>query len=322
MTFIGGEHVWDRLCALTAGAAHRRVAVAFAGRNAAGILPLSVNDTVVVDGSDDALAAGSTHPDALATWLSAGAHVWSLPGLHAKVVLLEGADGARTAIVGSANISDRANSQLIEAVVTTDDHDCCQSISDELDRWVGMADPVDAAWLQRARTLYREPKQPRQGGGRRRGTRLDRKAPLWVGMSTPVAEPLSPAAEAEYKHVVQDDGRRAEVEWWHLNDGDEGIVLPGHNVILVSNPSDREEPVGQATAWGPSKVVRVVPGSEQHRPVAILVRDPELARYRFSDVRATITGTGTAIDWERPLDVRAAVALYRMWPAGDAGHGE
>lgn len=71
-------------------------------------------------------------------------------------------------------------------------------------------------------------------------------------MSAPVAEPLSPAAEAEYQHVVQDDGRRAEVEWWQLNNGDEGIVLPGHNVILVSNPSDREEPVGQATAWGPA----------------------------------------------------------------------
>ncbi|WP_433612526.1 phospholipase D family protein [Dactylosporangium sp. CA-139114] len=320
--FIGGEHLWDRMRALSAGAVQRRVAVAYAGRNAAELLPLSVNDTVVVDGGDGALAAGSTHPGALATWLRAGAYVWSLPGLHAKVVLLEDASGARTAIVGSANISDRSNSQLIEAAVTTDDHDVCQSISDEMDRWVGMADPVDAEWLKRARTLYREPKQPDRAGGRRRGPRLDRRAPLWVGMSTPAMEPLSPAAEAEYRHVVQDDGRGADVQWWQLNDGDEGSVLPGHNIILVNNPSDRDEPVGQATAWGPAKVVRVVPGSKRHRPVAILVRDPKLARYRFSHVRATITGAGTAIDWERPLDARAAAALYRMWSAGDAGHGE
>ena len=45
---------------------------------------LQNDDVIIVDGSDDALAAGVTSPDTLAARLIAGVIVWSLPDLHAK----------------------------------------------------------------------------------------------------------------------------------------------------------------------------------------------------------------------------------------------
>lgn len=178
MEFIGGHHIWDNLHERIVNATRRRAAVAYVGRNGAQILPMGSGDLVVVDGGDVALAAGSTHPAALAEWLDAGVQVWSLPGLHGKVVLLQHDDRTRTAIVGSADISDHSNNELIEAVVITDDQTVCDAVSDELDWWIGLAEPVDAAWLGRARTMYREPRRPERVAGRQHRPRLDLRAPL------------------------------------------------------------------------------------------------------------------------------------------------
>lgn len=309
---MSGEHIWDNLSGPIVAATRRRAAIAYAGRNASRILPLGRDDIVVVDGSDTALAAGSTHPTALDEWLGAGARVWSLADLHAKVILLEHDDETRTAIVGSANISEHSNNELIEAAIITDDETVCEAVSVELDRWVGWAEPVDAAWLDRARTLYREPQRPAPAAGGRR-PRIDLGAPLWLGMWTPIGEPLSAAAEAEYEQAVRRHGERGEVDWWQLDDGDESSVIPGHNVVLANNPSARDEPVGQSTAWGPAKIVRVVPGTKRHRPVAILVIDPELERHRFSYLKATVERAGGVVDWQCPLPRRAAESVYRIW---------
>jgi hypothetical protein len=71
--------------------------------------------------SDAALVGGSTHPDALDHWMTAGAAVWSLQDLHAKVVLLDETDGGQLVLIGSANVSDRSNDDLLEAVVATNE---------------------------------------------------------------------------------------------------------------------------------------------------------------------------------------------------------
>lgn len=154
---LSGNHLWDHLRPLAATAVHRRVAIAYAGRNAARQLVLGDDDIVVVNGGAPALVAGSTNPDALAEWLEAGAAVWSLEDLHAKVVLLEQHNGTSLAVVGSANISDHSNDVLHEAVLLTCDPGVCEAVSEQLDRWVGQAKRVDAQWLRHATTIYREP---------------------------------------------------------------------------------------------------------------------------------------------------------------------
>lgn len=310
---IAGTHVWDELHTLVSAAAHRRAAIAYAGRHAAELMPLSSGDIVVIDGSDDALKAGSTHPKAVAAWLSAGAQVWSLRDLHAKLMLLEDAAGAMTAVIGSANASAHSNNDLLEAVVVIDEPAVCEAVSEQLDLWTGLAQHVGDRWLEKARTLYREPRTPHHHAGTLR-FRADPTAPLWVGKGEPLDDHGSPAARAAYEQVVSRYDRVGEVVWWQLNRGDDDLVLAGQNVVLVNNPSGRNKPVGQASARAPAKIVRVVPGRGRHLPVAILVRQLGLATLRFSQVRQAVEQSGEQLDWSRPLDRKAAAPVYQLWP--------
>ena len=72
--------------------------------------PLGVGDTVVCDASKHAAAAGSTRKEALLALLKAKVKVWSVQGLHAKVVVT-----GEQAFVGSANWSANSDGKLKEA---------------------------------------------------------------------------------------------------------------------------------------------------------------------------------------------------------------
>ena len=309
-----GDRVWTELEKPIGQARRRRAAIAFAGRSAAQILPLQRGDCIVIDGSDAALAAGSTHPDAIEVWLAAGAIVRSLPGLHAKVILLEHADKTRVVVVGSANASDNSRDRLIEAAIMTDDESICEAVSEQLDIWTALGTSLTQQWLTHARAIYRQPRHPQFDEPKRRRPAPDRSKPLWIGAFIPTDEPLAASAEAAHHEVMRRYGRGAEVALWFLNRNDEKTVLVGHNVVLINQAFETAEPHGSATAWPPAIVARVEPGSARTRPVAFLVRDPDLGRRRFREVRAAVHHAGGSINWDAPLDAGPlADAVHALW---------
>jgi len=308
------DRVWAELELPIARAVHKRAAIAFAGQAAALMLPLRRGDTVVIDGSDETLAAGSTHPDAVEAWLAAGAVVRSLPGLHAKVILLKNVDGTRVAIVGSANASTRSRDRLIEAAVVADDEALCDAVSDKLDIWTALGDPLTTEWISRARQLYRDPSHPQRGPLKLRRPRPDRNKPLWIGLSVPTTEDVAPAIQAAHEEILRSYPRRAEVCMWTLNRHDEKKVIAGQNVVLINMAADGVEPHGNSTAWAPAVVARVEPGGARQRPVAFLVRDPDLDRRRFSEVRTAVHDAHGTIDWDLPLEAGPITdAVYALW---------
>jgi hypothetical protein len=309
--FLSGTAIWDDLRRLITEADQCRAAIAYAGRHAPQLVPLGRGDFVIVDGSDEALERGSTHPDALAEWLQAGVQVRSLPDLHAKVILLS-SGAADTAIIGSANASQHSNDVLLEAAVVTDDPKACAALSRQLDLWTpaSVSELVDRVWLDRARRIYREPR-PSRRPRRPLRFRADRTATLWLGTIQSTNAALSVATQAVFEQAVRRYDQVGEVEWWQLEPGDEALVLQGQNVVLINNPSGREQPAGQATAWGPAEIVRVVPGDDRHKPVAILVRESGLPTLRFSHVREA---AGDQLDWLQPLARDAAARVYPLWP--------
>jgi len=104
--FLQGADVLAAAARLVASARTPvRVAVSYVGRTAPDILPLKNKDTIVVNGSDNAVGSGATDPRAVQEWLGRGVRVVNHPWLHAKVFVAGG-----TAIVGSANLSERAGS--------------------------------------------------------------------------------------------------------------------------------------------------------------------------------------------------------------------
>ncbi len=118
-----------------------------------------------MDASDAAVARGSTSVAPLRAWLSAGATVRSHAGLHAKVGVFEG-----LAMVGSANLSQRAHTYLTEAVVLTDVEPAVQQVSDFIDVLLQQALELTDDQLDRLEAL--SPLLPGRPVARRRGPAL------------------------------------------------------------------------------------------------------------------------------------------------------
>ena len=90
------------------------VGVAYFGAGAGRLLPLPNGSHLVVDASERAVASGQTCPADLIKLVKRGVRVFSVSNLHAKVFVLGSA-----AYIGSANVSNRSASQLVEAVIRT-----------------------------------------------------------------------------------------------------------------------------------------------------------------------------------------------------------
>jgi hypothetical protein len=109
------QDIWPQLTKAVRGSPQScAVAVAYFGKGAGKLLPLTKGSRLVVDASEHAVAAGQTCPADLAKLVKRGVKVYSVPNLHAKVFVL-----GRAAYIGSTNASNRSASQLVEAVIRT-----------------------------------------------------------------------------------------------------------------------------------------------------------------------------------------------------------
>jgi hypothetical protein len=88
------------------------IAVAFFSKNAARQLPLERGSLLVVNASDQTLAAGLTNPFELEKLLHKGVEIYANARLHAKVFVFPG-----RAVVGSNNASHSSAQELLEAAI-------------------------------------------------------------------------------------------------------------------------------------------------------------------------------------------------------------
>lgn len=86
--------------------------VAYIDKDAPTVMPLRRGDVLVCDASDPAIKGRLTSVAALKVYRRRGVHLFSLAGLHAKVIA-----SPTNAWVGSANASDNSENGLIEAAV-------------------------------------------------------------------------------------------------------------------------------------------------------------------------------------------------------------
>ena len=107
--------IWPQLTKAVRGSRQPcAVAVAYFSKGASKLLPLAKGSRLVVDASERSVASGQTCPADLSKLVKRGVKVYSVPNLHAKVFVL-----GRAAYIGSANVSNRSASQLVEAVIRT-----------------------------------------------------------------------------------------------------------------------------------------------------------------------------------------------------------
>ena len=147
--------LWDTIKRLAKRRAQCSAAVAYVSTD--DWLSFREGDLLVTDASDRAIAEGLTSAAVLSRAHRRGVMLYSLGGLHAKVLVL-----GRTAVVGSANLS-RSSRSLTEAAVVSDDATMVAMAKSFVHRLTDYARPIDARFLARISNIPVE-RGPRPGG--------------------------------------------------------------------------------------------------------------------------------------------------------------
>jgi hypothetical protein len=167
--FLSGPKVWNRLREL-ARAVPGDVAVAFCGRDAFHRLPLKPGSVLVVDFSRSTVGQGLVSPSEIIEYLDNSVAVHHQPSLHAKVFVF-----GDTAIIGSANISDNSETNLVEAAVETSDPRTVKAARTFVRRMA--VDPIGPEYAREMRQFYQTPKRR---FGKRTRLKADAYLPLTV----------------------------------------------------------------------------------------------------------------------------------------------
>lgn len=153
MQLLTGPRVWATIAELARDAKRSRAAVSRLETGSGDLLPLPAGSSLVVDLSPHALAQGQTNPDEVAGYIERGVSVFRWNGLNANVYLFD-----RTAILGSAGVSQRSARALTEAAVRTADPAEVAEARAFLDSISRV--PVAPEDLQQAREQYQKPVSP------------------------------------------------------------------------------------------------------------------------------------------------------------------
>jgi hypothetical protein len=203
--------LWPLIEKLAAAGGAKHAAIAYVADDAS--LSFGQGDVLVTDASDASIMGARTSPKLLRDAHRRGARLYSVPGLHAKVVCI-----GRHAVVSSANASANSRHGLVEAGIVTDDPRLFASVRAFIEQLVEGAEEVDEDFLARIGGLEVERAAPNSTTSKKRLELEDRQPRIWlVGVhlldeskfehEANLAEEGQSAAEAE----VVDEG--SEVSW-------------------------------------------------------------------------------------------------------------
>jgi hypothetical protein len=197
MNELLSSDIWNRVQHLAKTAQKKSAAIAYVTDDSR--IRFGANDTLITDASDPAIKSGQTSATVLQAAVKRGARVFSLPGLHAKVCILD-----QYAIIGSANLS-KASDRLTEVALLTDQPSVVSASRLLIEQISENGEPVDADFLNRISTL---PVQDRSHGTRGNRARIP-TAPMprtWLLGLMPVAER---SAEARISNRGREEAQRS-----------------------------------------------------------------------------------------------------------------
>ncbi|GGC73963.1 phospholipase D family protein [Hoyosella rhizosphaerae] len=139
---LTGKRVWDTLTpALEPYKTTLTAAVAYVGPGAVALMPVGVGSTIITDATEATVRSGATDPKVLTAWMRAGASIYSLQDLHAKMILAEAVSAKYPAFIvtGSANLSNSSANRLREAVIVADTRECLADAREAFTEWKRLA---------------------------------------------------------------------------------------------------------------------------------------------------------------------------------------
>jgi len=266
--------------------------VSFIGKDADTLMPLRKGDRLVCNADDLTIKRGLTNPDALKRFHSKGVEVYSVVGLHAKVI-----SGSDFAWVGSANAS---KSGYIEATVRLGPTAAkrVRSWANELSQQETLLTGPDISRLQRL------PRPARSWAARPPRSDLELSAVrslhlLWL--DDWAGDKESQAAEKEHDEMTSTLGRSTGVRrwrWFVWTREQDGLVEGAWIIPILSGRPSR-----------PARIER----SSLHRGFRIVwyqeVSTPRIAKQ--SELADAVPGWWDWDDWQ-PLRISRKTTVAKL----------
>jgi hypothetical protein len=275
---------WKRVSVQARSAPTRRAAIAYVTTNDVG---LRSGDTLVTDASLGSIRAGHTDAKLLLKLYDEGVAIYSLEGLHSKVVLF-----GRIAVVGSANMS---RSRLTEASILTDDPVITAGVAAFIKAMTVRRNELSRTDIKRlcGVKVVRRGYNPSRSIGSRNGKIGNR---TWiVSVQELQDEPTvqqQRRIDRRVKEINKARGVAEDYEWirWTRMSRFARECRAGDNLFEVFRPLGRKRPV-------------------VYRGVRVLLRDREPTLVRFY-VQASERSTDT-VSWSRFKRILAAAGCSR-----------
>lgn len=304
------EGIWAEIADLAQKARVRRMAIAYV-TDTAGIA-LSKGDTLITDASNSAIASGSTDAKVLQRAIAAGADVYSVPGLHAKVLRLDS-----TVIVGSCNLSKRSQSELVEAGVISDDAKLVAQVDAFIDAL--QASGVRLTRDEVGRLLKIPVTQRVQGSSRTRAVAAADNAVWILGLPEMEVDADEDAVADQMAQVKREEGRAVEVDefYWPKTHRFAKKARVGDLVISVYRPSYSNRRRDTIRIYRPVWIKRIIPAGKNH-DVGFVTTVPksvaqETLEWATFHKMASIAGVVVKPDCEIRLTERQWRILSAQW---------
>ena len=136
------DKLWPTIRRLAKRSASKWAAIAYVSSDA--LIKFGKGDLLITDASNHAIVMGQTSAQVLNRAYKRSAKLYSLPGLHSKVLLLDG-----TAVIGSANLSGSSATSLVEAAWVTDNPVAVGMASSLIRQLSQQAEEIDVRFLAR-----------------------------------------------------------------------------------------------------------------------------------------------------------------------------
>ena len=282
-TFIA-QDIWPQLTKAVRDARQPcAVAVAYFGAGAGRLLPLPEGSYLVVDASERAVASGQTCPDDLIKLVKRGVKVFSVANLHAKVFVLGGA-----AYIGSANVSNRSASQLIEAVIRTTEPGAVRAAQKFVREHC--LHELTPDFLTNLAKLYRPPLVPGGKRGEKEPKDSFRKPTLpKLHLAQLVSKDWSEKEQALYEAALSEAKKKRKYSsGYELDDFQWSGECPFKRGDLIIQVTD--EGGGSILVAPPGKVLHVGTRSEGKRKLSVVFLERPVRRRRQVKVLAKALG--------------------------------
>lgn len=319
MLKVVSENLWPAICQKAKHAEQRKAAVAYV--TDATLLPLRKGDLLVTDASDASIAGGRTSAATLQQYFKAGVNLFSLPALHAKILVLDD-----WAVVGSANASQHSASVYFEAAVVADRPDVVGQTDTLIQAFAESATPIDKAFVERVLKIPVVRVQS-QFEGRARKPRIEAATQqrFWFvslrgEASYPGDEDTIEEVAAQIQKKVKSTSGVADWFWWSGNARFPTQAREGDVVVECWRPKAKVATSRSVRVYGHGRIAKIFqePGVKARTFHCIWPPDHEDRAISWSAFQrlAKRAGITRKLSYTSTIELtsKQSSALFEIWP--------